>query len=90
MFDSSGRLLIAYDIIEDADSLLEDTTLIFNQHLLDYKTESEDHIYYIPNEGLPKESFDIKFGYTLKQDSIHECYRMKYQRVRINLPRSPR
>jgi hypothetical protein len=90
MFHEDGDLMIAYDVIDRADSLLRENNLILNTNIYSYQPDSVNHIYIVPANHLPKGSYDIKFGYLLNEDSSKECYRLYYQALKIENSSAPK
>ncbi len=90
MFREDGGLMIVYDIIDRADSLLHDNKLIFNTNVYSYKPDSVNQIYIVPADHLPKGSYNVKFGYLLNEDSSKECYRLYYQTLKIDSSSAPK
>lgn len=83
MFRTDGGLLIAYDIIKHADTLLRETTLIINDDVYDYDPTSTDHLFFVPGDALPDKNYEILFGYQLAQDSTKDCYILHHQKVTV-------
>lgn len=83
MFRTDGGVLIAYDIIKHADTLLRETTLIINDDIYAYEPDSTDHLFFVPGDALPKKNYEILFGYQLAQDSTKDCYRLYHQKLAI-------
>ena len=90
MFREDGGLIIAYDIIDNADSLLHENKLIFNTNVYSYQPDSVNQIYIVPADHLPKGGYNVKFGYLLNEDSSKECYRLYYQTLKIDSPSAPK
>jgi len=84
MFRADGGLLIAYDIIKHADSLLRETTLIINDDSYDYEPDITDHIYFVPGHALPLGNYEINFGYQLAKVSTRDCYILHHQKLMVN------
>jgi hypothetical protein len=84
MIGTDGGLLMAYDIIKHADTLLRETTLIIGHDIYHYKPNSTDHLFFVPSDALPRKSYDVLFGYQLAQDSTKECYILHHQKLAIN------
>ena len=83
MFRADGGLLMAYDIMKHGDTLLHKTTLLINDDIYDYESESNDHLYFVPADALPKKSYEVLFGYQLAQDSTRDCYIFHHQKLTI-------
>lgn len=79
-----GGLMIAFDITRHADSLRNHTIAILPDLPLAMAFKQTETIYYIPKNLIPKGSFELPFGYSLKADSVKECYTFYGQSVKID------
>jgi hypothetical protein len=84
IYTEEGGLLLAYDAVEHADSLISTNTLLINRDAYYSKSKSEDHLYFVPQKRLPNNIYGMSFGYLLKQDSAKACYSFYSQWLEIN------
>lgn len=84
IFREDGALLIPYNPIEHADSLISEVMLIYQKKWYSYEQKSEDIILFIPQEDIIDDVISINFGYLLKQDSVNECFTFHRQFIEIN------
>ena len=84
IFRNDGAFLLPYNIIGYTDSLIHEVMLLHNDGWYSYEKESEDQIFFIPEEKLDGDIISIDFGYLLKQDTVNECFTFYYQNLEIN------
>lgn len=84
IFREDGALLIPYNPIEHADSLINEVMLIHQKEWYSYEQKSEDIILFISQEDIIDDVISINFGYLLKQDSVNECFTFYRQYIEIN------
>jgi hypothetical protein len=78
-----GALLLPFDNLIDHDSLHHSDLLLVNDGIYSFDPTSEGQVYFIPADKVPKSSYRIDFGYTLKKDSLNECYRFYHHTLQI-------
>jgi hypothetical protein len=82
-----GEMLLPYDNLTYSDSLHYENMLLVNKNVLTQKFNGET-IYSIPGGWLGAGTYQIRFGYTLKEDSVNKCRRFYYETVEIALGES--
>lgn len=68
--------LIPYKVVGINDSLIEEKILIAYDKTYSDNSFGSEAVFPIPTHDLEDESFWAYMGYTLKQDSLNECYRV--------------
>ena len=85
-FDEQGNLYIAYDIVADAeDSVLYNIALINREDIFDWKVSPKEQLLILPDSLLPKNSFELEFGYVLKKDSLNKSFHLYKQTGKVNI-----
>ncbi len=82
-FRDDGAMFIAYDYVAHPDSLHNEDMLIIGKDLYKQPPMSEGQIFFVPADKLPTERYNLKFGYTLLQDSTNSCYKLYHQNLEI-------
>jgi hypothetical protein len=77
-----GEMLLPYENLAYNDSLHYENMLLVNKNVL-IQTFNGETIYSIPGGLLGNGPYQIRFGYTLKEDSVNNCRRFYYERVEI-------
>jgi hypothetical protein len=83
IFRDDGALLLPFDCVIDQDSLHYSDVLLIDNGIYSFDPTSEGQIYFIPADQVPKSSFRIQFGYTLKKDSLKDCYQFYHHTLQI-------
>jgi hypothetical protein len=83
-FRDDGALFVAFDNLVHPDSLHYRDVMLLNKDSYSYTPNSEGQIYFVPAKKLPEGKYTIKFGYTLQQDSVKECYEFYHEALEVS------
>lgn len=89
MFSDNGALVVAYESVVHPDSLRHKDILLLNESMYSNEPDGHAQLFFVPAERLPKEPFEIKFGYVLAQDSAKKCYKFYYDVLKISNKSGP-
>lgn len=78
-----GALLLPFDYLIDPDSLHYSDVLLIDDRIYSFDPTKGGQVYFIPADKVPKSSYRIDFGYTLKKDSLKECYQFYHHTLQI-------
>lgn len=78
-----GALLLPFDYLIDPDSLHYSDVLLIDNEIYSFGPTKGGQVYFIPADKVPKSSYQIDFGYTLKKDSLKECYQFYHHTLQI-------
>jgi hypothetical protein len=82
-FNNDGSLFLAFDFIERKPSDVHEAMLAAEKKFYHYKPDSAGTLCFIPFDELPERDFSLRFGYTLKADSMEQCYQYYYQELKM-------
>ncbi|HTJ52966.1 MAG TPA: hypothetical protein VL443_26105 [Cyclobacteriaceae bacterium] len=83
IFTESGSLIIPYDVINVADSLLGYNVIFTGQYSFGTAPQDWNHLFSIEPDLIPKDSFTIELGYILRSDSASECKHFFGQQLKV-------
>jgi hypothetical protein len=78
-YREDGAMLLACDYVNHSDTLHFKEMLLLNDDAFSQKPVGEGQLYFIPAGSIPHENYKIRFGYTLLQDSLKECYQFYHE-----------
>jgi hypothetical protein len=83
IFRDDGALLLPFDYLLDSDTLHFSDILMINEGIYSFDPINDGQVYFIPTNRLPKSAYRIEFGYTLKKDSLKECYQFYHHSLQL-------
>lgn len=84
-YRDDGAMFLAYDYLVHPDSLHYQDVMLLNKDWYSHTPTADGQIYFVPAKNIPKQNFDIKFGYILLQDSVKDCYEFYHEKIEITL-----
>jgi len=79
----NDQWLIAYDITDEPDSVVQDHALYVNSKLITFKDSGPDVLYVIPKDEQPKRPYTVAVGYILRSDTAAGCRIMHNQKIQV-------
>ena len=83
IFRDDGAMLLAYDNLLHGDSLHRNDILILEKDVYTSEPAAGAYVYFVPANQVPLQTFGIKFGYTLKDDSVKKCPSFYYEGMKV-------
>jgi hypothetical protein len=83
LYRDDGAMFLAYDYLVHPDTLHYQDVLLLNKDWYSHTPTPEGQIYFVPNKNIPKEKYELKFGYILLEDSVNECYQFYHESLKI-------
>ncbi len=77
-------LLIPSDV-DNFENTIDQTVAIVNNTAYFASPEEEHQMFFVPYEDLPDKSFQVNFGFILKEDSAAKCPPFNYQATWIEM-----
>jgi hypothetical protein len=87
MFREDGSFLIAYEVLEHPDSLIESMVIIADEEVFSYKNSGTEYLFDIPRRSLHTKPLDLYVGYLLKKDSSSRCEPYYYEWQSVQKPK---
>lgn len=82
-YRDDGAMFLACDYIVHPDSLHYQDVMLLNKDWYSHTPTPHGQIYFVPAKNIPKQKFDIKFGYILLEDSVKDCYEFYHEKIEI-------
>jgi hypothetical protein len=79
----NDQWLIAYDIADQPDSLINEHAIYVNNKLITFNDSSADVLYVTPAGDEPKRPFTVAVGYVIRNDTTPGCRIMHNQKIRV-------
>lgn len=83
-FREDGSMFIAYDNVTHPDSLHHEDVLMIGKDLYRQSPIEGGQIFFVPRDRIPVGKFNLKFGYTLLEDSTRRCYRFYFKSIEVS------
>jgi hypothetical protein len=83
IFRDDGGLVLPFDYLLDGDTLHYSDLLLINESIYAFDPTNDGQVFFIPSDKVPKLSYRIDFGYTLKKDSLKECYQFYHHSLQL-------
>jgi hypothetical protein len=85
IFRDDGALLLPFDYLLDGDSLHYSDILLIDDGIYSFDPTNDGQVFFIPSTKVPKSAYRIDFGYTLKKDSVKECYQFYHHSLQLQV-----
>lgn len=79
----NDRLIIAYDVVDQPDSLIRQHGIYVNDKLITFTDYSANVLYVVPEENQPKNPYALAIGYFLQNHSLRGCPAMHNQKITV-------